>query len=70
MYSNAEDFFFRTVHLGTECWMFAANALASYGAEHAANGAWHVAAARTALVRAAGIIDDWDCVWYRTVLDV
>lgn len=26
VYDNEEDFFFRSVHLGTECWMFVSNA--------------------------------------------
>lgn len=45
-YSYHEDFFFRTVHLGTECWARVALARLKSAEEHAAVGEWHVAAAR------------------------
>lgn len=45
-----QDFFFRTVHLGTECWAFVAlNRIAS-AYEMAQQGRWHVAAARAGQV--------------------
>lgn len=45
-----EDFFFRTVHLGTDCWAFIALSRMHSAQELAAAGAWHVAAARATQV--------------------
>jgi hypothetical protein len=45
-YTNEEDFFFRTIHLGTECWMFIANSRARSARQAAGQAAWHVASAR------------------------
>jgi tryptophan 2,3-dioxygenase len=54
-YKYAEDFFFRTVHLGTECWAFIALARLQSAADHATAGHFHVAAARAH--QAARILD-------------
>ncbi len=45
-YDNDEDFFFRTIHLGTECWMYIANNRTRSAAEFANRGDWHIASAR------------------------
>ena len=49
-YTHAEDFFFRTVHLGTECWGFVATArLAAATQEISMHRHWHNAAAHVRL---------------------
>lgn len=45
-HSAAEDFFFRTVHLGTDCWASVALARMRSSAALAGAGSWHAAAAR------------------------
>ena len=45
-----EDFFFRTVHLGTACWAFVALQRMAGALQLAQAGAWHVAAARATQV--------------------
>ncbi|KAL4539440.1 hypothetical protein Ndes2437B_g02184 [Nannochloris sp. 'desiccata'] len=50
-----EDFFFRTVHLGTECWAKIALARLVSARELASAGQWHVAAAR--ILQASRILD-------------
>lgn len=45
-YVHSEDFFFRTVHLGVECWAFIAHNRVEAALDLAAAGHWHVAAAR------------------------
>jgi len=45
-YELAEDFFFRTVHLGTECWALIAHNRLQCAARFAAKGHWHNASAR------------------------
>lgn len=46
VYAHEEDFFFRTVHLGTECWSFVALNRMAAAQQLAEEGQWHVAAAR------------------------
>ena len=46
VYEHEEDFFFRTVHLGTECWSFVALNRMAAAKQLAEEGQWHVAAAR------------------------
>lgn len=46
VYEHEEDFFFRTVHLGTECWSFVALDRMAAAQQLAEEGQWHVAAAR------------------------
>lgn len=48
---SAEDFFFRTVHLGTDCWAFIALSRVASAQAFAEGGNWHLAAARSAQVR-------------------
>ncbi len=50
-YANAEDFFFRTIHLGTECWMYVASRRAQSAHQYARQGKWDVASARIMQVR-------------------
>lgn len=50
----AEDFFFRTVHLGTDCWAFIVLSRVASAQTFAEAGNWHMAAARSAQVGAAG----------------
>ncbi len=50
-----EDFFFRTVHLGTECWAKIALARLDSAKQLALEGSWHVAAAR--ILQASRILD-------------
>jgi tryptophan 2,3-dioxygenase len=50
-----EDFFFRTVHLGTECWAKIALTRLDSARELASAGQWHVAAAR--ILQASRILD-------------
>jgi len=50
-----EDFFFRTVHLGAECWAKIALARLISARELASAGQWHVAAAR--ILQASRILD-------------
>jgi len=45
-YELAEDFFFRTVHLGTECWALITHNRLQCAARFAAKGHWHNASAR------------------------
>lgn len=45
-YSYAEDFFFRSVHLGTECWAFIALERLSSAMKLAKAGCWDTASAR------------------------
>ncbi|EFN57798.1 hypothetical protein CHLNCDRAFT_143159 [Chlorella variabilis] len=45
-YTHAEDFFFRTIHLGTDCWAFVALSRLRSAQQCAEAGNWHVAAAR------------------------
>lgn len=47
----AEDFFFRTIHLGTDCWAFVALSRLRSAQQCAEAGNWHVAAARATQVR-------------------
>ena len=47
----AEDWFFRTVHLGTDCWAFVALARLASARQLADGGRWHVAASRAMQVR-------------------
>jgi hypothetical protein len=47
----AEDFFFRTVHLGTDCWAFIALSRMASAQTFAEGGNWHLAAARSTQVR-------------------
>ena len=54
-YELAEDFFFRTVHLGTECWALIAHNRLRCAAKFAATGHWHYASARLCQVRMAGL---------------
>ncbi len=49
--SPAEDFFFRTVHLGTDCWALIALSRVASAQAFAEGGNWHLAAARSAQVR-------------------
>ena len=43
-YRHAEDFFFRTVHLGTECWAFVAGSRLRAGAAYARGHEWRQSA--------------------------
>jgi tryptophan 2,3-dioxygenase len=52
---HCEDFFFRTVHLGTECWAFVALRGIDSAMGSAKAGRWHNAAAHLRAV--AGILD-------------
>ena len=47
VYEHEEDFFFRTVHLGTECWAFVVQNRIAIAQQCAEEGQWHIAAART-----------------------
>ena len=42
------DFFFRTIHLGTECWAFVGHNRLRSALQAAQEGHWHVGAARAA----------------------
>lgn len=44
-FEHVEDFFFRTVHLGTECWAFVILNRLEIGLRDAQEGSWHNAAA-------------------------
>ena len=46
MYEHEEDFFFRTVHLGSECWAFVVHNRVSIAQQLAEEGQWHLAASR------------------------
>lgn len=46
-YTHTEDFFFRTVHLGTECWAFIAISRIDAAKSYAAKNLWNQAAAQT-----------------------
>ena len=46
VYEHEEDFFFRTVHLGSECWAFVALNRIATAQQLAEDGQWHVAGAR------------------------
>lgn len=52
-YTHKEDFFFRTVHLGSEAWAFVATQRIISAKHCAAKGRWHLAAARALQVRQA-----------------
>jgi len=54
-YTHAEDFFFRSIHLGTDCWAFIALERLQSAKSRAAVGDWHVAAARA--LQAAAILN-------------
>ncbi len=45
-YNHAEDFFFRTVHLGTECWAFIAISRIKVAKDYASTQIWYQAAAQ------------------------
>ncbi len=45
-YNHAEDFFFRTVHLGTECWAFVAISRIKVAKDYASSQIWYQAAAQ------------------------
>ena len=45
-YNHAEDFFFRTVHLGTECWAFIAISRIKVAKDYASSQIWYQAAAQ------------------------
>ncbi|KAK9819871.1 hypothetical protein WJX72_003475 [[Myrmecia] bisecta] len=47
-YTHKEDFFFRTIHLGIECWAFIAIHRLNMAKQLTREGQWHVAAARMA----------------------
>lgn len=47
VYEHEEDFFFRTVHLGTECWAFVVQNRIAIAQQCAEEGQWNIAAART-----------------------
>jgi hypothetical protein len=51
-YTHPEDFFFRTIHLGTDCWAFIALSRLRSARQLAEEGNWHVAAARATQVSA------------------
>ncbi|KAL4425507.1 hypothetical protein ABPG75_009523 [Micractinium tetrahymenae] len=55
VYTNKEDYFFRSIHLGTDCWAFVALARLASARQQAEAGNWHVAAARA--TQAARILD-------------
>lgn len=46
VYLNPEDFFFRSIHLGTDCWAFVALSQLQSAKECALKNEWHLAAAR------------------------
>ena len=46
VYEHEEDFFFRTVHLGTECWAFVVHNRIAIAEQLAEEGQWHLAGAR------------------------
>jgi len=46
VYEHEEDFFFRTVHLGTECWAFVVLNRIGIAQQCAEEGQWHIAGAR------------------------
>jgi hypothetical protein len=50
-YTGPEDFFFRTIHLGTECWLLVASRSAAHARRLAQAGHWHEAAGRLVQVR-------------------
>lgn len=54
-YTHPEDFFFRTIHLGTDCWAFIALSRLRSARQLAEEGNWHVAAARA--TQASRILD-------------
>ena len=43
-YQHAEDFFFRTIHLGTDCWAFVAISRINAAKEYAIEQNWYQAA--------------------------
>lgn len=55
-YTNQEDFFFRSIHLGTECWAFIAHRMIKSALEQARTyGSWYNAA--THILSAANVIN-------------
>ncbi|KAL0045339.1 hypothetical protein WJX82_004255 [Trebouxia sp. C0006] len=46
VYEHEEDFFFRTVHLGSECWAFVVHNRVAIAQQCAEEGQWNIAAAR------------------------
>ena len=53
MYEHEEDFFFRTVHLGSECWAFVVHNRIAIAQQLAEEGQWHLAGSR--------IVQVWQC---------
>ena len=45
-YEHEEDFFFRTVHLGSECWAFVVHNRIATAQQLAEEGQWHLAGSR------------------------
>ena len=75
VYEHEEDFFFRTVHLGTECWAFVVQNRIAIAQQCAEEGQWNIAAARTiqANIRTAllstCLLPAWStAAWLSTVL--
>ena len=54
-YEHSEDFFFRSVHLGTECWGFIVHNRINQAHDLARKGHWHDAAAH--VIQAARMIN-------------
>ncbi|KAL3134108.1 hypothetical protein ABBQ32_008530 [Trebouxia sp. C0010 RCD-2024] len=53
-YEHEEDFFFRTVHLGSECWAFVVHNRISTAQQLAEEGQWHLAGSR--IIQAAKML--------------
>lgn len=54
VYEHEEDFFFRTVHLGSECWAFVVHNRVAIAQQCAEEGQWNIAAAR--IIQAARML--------------
>ena len=55
VYEHEEDFFFRTVHLGSECWAFIVHNRIGIAQEAAEQGQWNIASARIIQVRSTAL---------------
>ena len=59
VYEHEEDFFFRTVHLGSECWAFVIHNRIAIARQQAEEGQWHIAGARIIQVPASQLHDPY-----------
>ena len=56
VYEHEEDFFFRTVHLGSECWAFIVHNRIAIAQQAAEQGQWNIASARIIQVRSVSLL--------------